>query len=137
VLQGEYELGQLYTAESNAELKAAILQGFLIGRAADKLIEIAKVEKDPALRVKAIEYLGAMRTDKAADALRSMYAGESDKTVKGQIINALWMDGACKPLVEVTRGEKDAALKTEGVRRLGMMKGCKEATDYLVELIGK
>ena len=33
--------------------------------------------------------------------------------------------------------KKTVELKTEGVSRLGQMKGCKEATDYLMELIAK
>jgi len=137
MLQAGNELGQLYSSESNTELKETILEGIFIGRGTDKLIEIAKSEKDAGLRGKAIHYLGTMRNDKAAEALASIYPGESDKAVKGQIVNALWMEGACKQLVDIERGEKDPALKTEGVRRLGMMKGCKEATDYLMELINK
>src|ERR1019366_1429939 len=82
ILQAGNELAQLYSTESNAELKDAILEGIFIGRGTDKLIEIAKAEKDPALRAKAIRYLGTMRNEKAADALTAMYPGESDKTVK-------------------------------------------------------
>jgi hypothetical protein len=39
--------------------------------------------------------------------------------------------------VEVTRNEKDRELKAQGVLWLGRMKGSKEATDYLMELINK
>jgi tetratricopeptide (TPR) repeat protein len=131
------ELAQLYSTESNADLKESIIESLWIGRDVDKLSELAKNEKDARLRGDAIQRLGMLRDPKSADALAAMYASEPDKNVKGQIVNALWMGGACKQLVEAMRAEKDPALKTDGVRRLGMMKGCKEGTDYLLELISK
>ena len=88
------------------------------------------------LRASAIHRIGMMRNEKTADALAAMYPSESDKTIKVQIIQALWMQGAAKQLVDVTRNEKDAELKKEAVHRLAMMKS-KEATDYLMELLNK
>lgn len=136
-MQAVNELGQLYGSETNNDLKESILVSIMSARGTDKLIEIAKTEKDPALRGTAIRYLSNMRGEKTADALASLYGSESDKNVKVQIIRALGSQGAGKQLVEVTRNEKDPELKTEGVRWLGRMKGSKEATDYLVEIINK
>jgi len=137
MMRASAELGQLYSSESNPDLKETIIESIWMGRDGDKLMEIAKNEKDARLRGDAIVRLGQLHETRSADGLASMYAGESDKAIKTQIVNALWQGGACKQLVETMRAEKDAALKTEGVRRLGMMKGCKEATDYLMELITK
>jgi tetratricopeptide (TPR) repeat protein len=136
-MQAANELGQLYASESNNELKDSILVSLSNSRATDKLIEIAKTEKNAELRGDAIRYLGNGRGDKSGDALASLYSGESDKTVKAQIIRTLGTSGAGKQLVDVTRGEKDPGLKKEGVEWLGRMRNSKEATDYLMELISK
>jgi hypothetical protein len=147
-MQAVNELGQLYAAESTTELKEAILVSLSNGRASDKLLEIAKAEKNAELRGEAIRLLGNMlgdtnrylgngRGDRPADAIVSLYSSESDKTVKAQIIRTLGTSGAGKQLVDVTRGEKDPELKKEGVEWLGRMRGSKEATDYLMELISK
>lgn len=135
-MQAQNELGQLYASETNADLKDAIIQSIFISRGTDKLMEIAKTEKDARLRGTAIRHLGLMRTEKTADALASMYGSESDKTIKSQIIQALFIQQAAKQLVEVTRKEKDPELKKHAVQRLGMMKS-KESTDYLMELLNK
>jgi tetratricopeptide (TPR) repeat protein len=137
VLKATNELGQLYASETNADLKDAMIQSLFVGGATDRLIEIAKTEKDARLRGTAIHRLGTTRNEKAGEALASIYTSEPDKGVKGQIIQAVWMQGNCKQLVEMMRNEKDTSLKADGVRRLGQMKGCKEATDYLMELISK
>ena len=47
--------------------------------------------------------------------------GETDKTLKAQIVVALAQGGACKQLVDTMRAEKDPALKADGVQRLGQM----------------
>ncbi len=131
------ELGQLYASETNADLKESILSSLMAARDEAKLTEIAKTEKNADLRGDAIRYLGAMHSDKSADALSSLYAGETDKNVKVQIIRTLGSQGAGKQLVEITRNEKDLELKKEGVQWLGRMRKSKEATDYLMELINK
>jgi len=78
-----------------------------------------------------------MHDDKSADALSSLYIGETEKNVKMQIIRGLGQQGAGKQLVAITRSEKDLELKKECVQWLGRMHGSKEATDYLMELINK
>jgi tetratricopeptide (TPR) repeat protein len=137
MLQATNELGQLYASETNVDLKDAMIQSLFVGKATDRLIEIAKTEKDARLRATAIHRLGTTRNEKAGEALAGIYASEPDKGVKSQILQAVWMQGNCKQLVDMIRSEKDRDLKADGVRRLGQMKGCKEASDYLMELISK
>src|SRR4029079_5750829 len=43
-------LTQLYQSESSVEIKKSILQSMFVGGDGDKLIELAKNEKDPELR---------------------------------------------------------------------------------------
>jgi TolA-binding protein len=131
------ELSQLYASETVAEVKDTILLSLMSSRDAEKLIDIAKTEKNAELRGDAIRYLGSMHDDKSADALASLYGGETDKDVKAQIVRTLGQQGAGKQLVAITRGEKDLELKKESVQWLGRMHNSKEATDYLMEIINK
>jgi TolA-binding protein len=134
-MQASNELAQLYATETANDLKDAILSALMVSRASDKLLDLAKSEKNPELRGDAIRYLGTMRNEHTADALASLYAGETDKNVKEQIIRGLGQQGAGKQLVDITRNEKDPELKRDEVQWLGRMRGSKEATDYLMELL--
>jgi len=141
-MQAVNELAQLYPTETSAELKQAIIDSIANGRGIDKLIDLARTEKDATLRAYSIRRLGFMRNsqtggEKASEALATIYKSESDKAVKSNILRALWQSGACQQLVDAARAEKDTDLKAEAVRDLGQMRGCKEASDYLMELIAK
>ena len=48
----------------------------------DRLLEVAKTEKDPKLRRSAIQALGSMNATKTGDALVSMYGSETDPALK-------------------------------------------------------
>lgn len=133
---GQTELAELYRSESAPEMKADILQGLFVGGDTQKLIEIARTEKDPKLRGTAIHLLGVSRRDTTAQALTSLYTSESDKAVKSQIIQALFLQGSAKPLIEIARKETDRDLKTQIVKYLSMMHS-KDATDFMMELLNK
>jgi len=135
-LGAQPELGQLYTNESSADVKLAILDAMYNAGYADKLLELAKSEKDPKLRTAAIHRLGNMRKSKTAEALVSLYSAETDKDVKEQILHSLYSQGSAKEVVDVARKENDPELRRQAVRMLSNMKS-KEATDYLVELLNK
>lgn len=60
-------LKQMYGAEKEVPVKRAILDAFFIQGNATSLIEIARAEKDPALRRSAVEKLSLMRSKEAAD----------------------------------------------------------------------
>jgi HEAT repeat protein len=131
------ELTQLYGAETNVEVKEAIMQGLFVGGAHDRLIELAKSETDPKLRRRAINQLGAMgRSPQAADALVAMYGTEPDQRLKRDILNALFHQQNVTRIIEIARKETDPELKRDAVQRLSNMKS-KEATDFLIELLNK
>lgn len=141
-MQAATELAQLYATESNTELKDAILLALMNARATDKVLDIAKNEKNTELRGDAIRYLANMRGagargESSADGLAGLYASETDKNVKEQIIRSLGSQGAGKQLVEIARNEKDIELKKQAITWLGRMRNSKEATDYLAELLSK
>jgi HEAT repeat protein len=128
------ELADLYASESSTEVKQQIIQGLLVGRAPDRLADLARKEKDETLRRAAIRNLGVMNQGRTGDVLRGLYANESSVEVKKEIVNALFIQRNAAALVELARNEKDAALRREIVSKLSLMRD-KAATDYLLELL--
>jgi hypothetical protein len=53
-------LEQIYRGESDRRLREAVLQGFFVQGNAKRLIEIARTEKDPELKRRAIQHLSVM-----------------------------------------------------------------------------
>jgi tetratricopeptide (TPR) repeat protein len=133
---GAADLAQLYTSDAPVEVKRAVIQGLFISGNADKLLELAKGEKDASLRHLAINQLGVMGRSKTGTALAGMYAQETDPDNKKAIINALFIQGNATGLIEIARKETDMGLKKQVVNQLSLMHS-KEATDYLMEILSK
>ena len=134
VMHASSELAQLYTSEATVEQKKTILQSMFVGGDSDKLLELAKNEKDPELRKTAIRNLGLMKKPGTSEALTAIYASDASVDVKKAVINALFLQSNAAGLVTLARGEKNVELKKEIVSKLSVMKS-KEATDYLMELL--
>jgi tetratricopeptide (TPR) repeat protein len=134
IVHASAELSDLYLGESSVDVKKRILQAMFVSGSADKLIELARTEKDPELRRSVIHNLGLIRGGNTGDALRSMYGSEAGADVRREIINALFLQQNAAALIDLARVEKDAALKKEIVTKLSLMKS-KEATDYFLELL--
>jgi HEAT repeat protein len=125
------KLMQLYQA---GIAKDTILESMFLTNDPDRMLELARNEKDHKLRAAAIHSLGMMRSQKAAEGLAAMYGTESDPEVKKKIVDALWMQQNAKLLVEIARKEPNVEMKREIVRKLTMMHS-KEATDYMMEIL--
>jgi HEAT repeat protein len=134
VMHASGELSQLYQSEPSADVKKSILQAMFVGGDADKLIELAKGEKDPELRKTAIRNLGLMKRPGTTEALTSIYASDSTGDVRKSVVNALFLQNNAAALVTLARAEKNPEMKKEIVQKLSVMKS-KEATDYLLELL--
>jgi HEAT repeat protein len=132
---GQSELWQLYQAEPSVEVKETILHSMFIGGNGDKLIEVARGEKDVRLRKAAIHSLGLMG-EHSGPALVSMYGSESDPALRGEIVNALFIQGNAKALVDLARKETNPEMKKTIVSKLSIM-GSKDATEYMLELLNK
>jgi HEAT repeat protein len=117
-----------------ADVKKRILQAMFVGGQSDKLIELAKGEKDPELRKNAIHNLGLMRSAGTAGALTAIYASDASADVRKAVVNALFLQSNAKALVDLARAEKNPELKKDIVSKLSLMKS-KDATDYLMELL--
>jgi hypothetical protein len=133
---GGADLWQLYSSESSYDVKHSIINGLMISNNSDKLLELAKAEKDPKLRREAIEKLGVMGRSKTGPALESLYAQESDPAIRKVLINAFFIQNNVPGMIAAARKETDPAVKKEIVQRLSLMHS-KEATDYMLELLNK
>jgi len=133
---GQSELQQLYQSEGSTEIRREILQGFFLGGDSQKLAEVAQMEKDLALRRTAVRNLGLMGGGLSSKALQDIYAKETDRSLKEEVLNAYFLQGNASALVAIARAEKDPGLKKKAVEKLSLM-GSKEGNDYLMELLQK
>jgi len=134
VMNARSELSQLYQTETSVDVKKQILQAMFVGGDSERLIELAKGEKDPELRKTAIRNLGLMKRTGTSEALISIYNSDSAADVKKAVVNALFIQNNAPALVTLARAEKNMDLKKEIVQKLSNMPS-KEAKDYLMELL--
>jgi len=127
-------LADAYASSHDVNVKRAVLRGFERSRDTEHLVAAARSEQNVELRSEAIRGLGLIREDQAIAGLVSLYASESQKDIKREIIHSLANDGAAKQLIECARKESDPELKRTAVQRLGQM-NTKEALDYIAELL--
>ena len=62
-------LRSLYSAETNAQVKEEIINALFVQRNATALVEMARAEKDPAMKREIVSRLTNMRTKEATDYL--------------------------------------------------------------------
>jgi len=136
LVHGVSELEQLYQAETSTDLRREILQAFFLAGDSGKLVQAAQSEKDPELRRAAIRDLGLIHADESSNALKTIYARETDRSLKEEVLQAFFLQGNAAALVAIARSEKDPELKRTAVSKLSLMHS-KEATDYLMELLQK
>src|SRR6266849_1626743 len=136
LVHGTSELEQLYQTETSSDVRREILQAFFLAGDAQKLVQAAQSEKDPEGRRAAIRNLGLIHSDDSAKALQTIYSKESDRGLRGEVLNAYFLQGNAAAIVAIARSEKDPELKKTAVSKLSLMHS-KEATDYLMELLQK
>jgi hypothetical protein len=132
--QSRDELADLYAKVADPGAKREILNALFVGHAADKIAAIARSEKDPDLRIKAIEILGV--SSGATGDLAAIYASDSDKRVRKAVLNAFFLKKDAAAIIDIARKETDMELKKDAVNKLSIMKS-KEATDFMMELLNK
>lgn len=139
---GQPELWQIYQSETTVEGKTAILNAMAHNGNLEKLTEVARTDKEPKVRQKAIEVISEQDAGNPSDTLAALYSSEQDEHVKSTIIdhlaNGRARNGGCKPLVDVAKSEKDIHMKLRIIERLSnMARSCPAASDYLMELLNK
>jgi len=115
-------LASIYQKSSDAQVKRAILQSYLITGDPAKLLEVARQESNPELAKTAVHTLGAMG---AATDLLAMYRASNNAQTKEDIISALIPCGqkGVGPLSEIAKSEQDAQLRRRAIRNLGIAGG--------------
>jgi HEAT repeat protein len=131
---GQDELWQLYQSEGSVENKEEILKAMFVGGSSAHLVEVARSEKDPRLRLAAIRSLGMMGDHGSGDVLVSIYHSGQDRTVREAILNALFIQQNGKALVDLARNEQDPQMKKEIINKLALVHS-KETTDYMLEIL--
>jgi HEAT repeat protein len=135
VMGASDEVWQMY-AGGDRETKRAVLQALFVGGNAGRLVELSRTEKDPDLRRDAIQHLGLVGSGEASAALEQLYASETDRRVRGAVLQAFFVQGNAKRLIEIARTEKDPELKRKAVQHLSVM-GHPDATKFLLEILDK
>jgi hypothetical protein len=128
------ELEELYRSESQVEVKRRILQSLSMTGKTDALINLAKSETDPELRRIAIRNLGMSRSAGSTEALSAIYASAGSDDTRRAVVEAFFLQGNAKALVDLARSEKSAEMRKAIVQRLSVMRS-PEATAYLMELL--
>jgi hypothetical protein len=136
LVHGTSELEQLYQAETSTDVRREILQAFFLAGDSAKLLQAAQSEKDRELRRAAIRNLGLVHSNDSGKALQAIYAKETDREVREEVLNAFFLQNNAAALVAIARAEKDPELKKTAVQKLSLMHS-KEGTDYLMELLQK
>jgi len=109
-------LAEIYSSSNDPNVKRAILIAYESARDKDRLLQVAKAEKDADLRMAAIRELSSMQT--ARDEVWSLYNGETNPDIKQQILSSMPSNGNTDKFLEVARTEKDAKLRRFAIMNL-------------------
>jgi HEAT repeat protein len=130
------ELAQLYAMDISVEIREELLQAFFLAGDATRLATVAQSDKNPEIRRTAIRDLGLVNSPEGNKALLAIYAKETGRGLREDVLNALFIEGNAADLVTIARGEKDIELKKAAVQKLSLMDS-KEATNCMMELLQK
>jgi hypothetical protein len=111
-------LADVYASTSDASVKRAILRSYMIGGDREHLFAAAKSEKDEGLRTEAIRQLGLVH---GIGELEQLYQAEGSSEVRRAILQAFFLAGDAKRLVDAAQGEKDPDLRRTAIRNLGLI----------------
>lgn len=128
-------LADIYASSTDVGVKRKILESFMVAGDRARILTAAKSESNPELRRQAIQLLGVMGNQNAPDIL-ALYASAHDKSDRKAAIEALFVQGNDKALIDLARKETDPELKRAIVQQLSVM-GTKDATDYMMEILNK
>src|ERR1044072_2282 len=100
------------------------------------LLEIARSNPDPKLRLTAIRRLGDQKSDQVTDELIKIYDADQTKEVRGQILRAL-VEGntprGTAKVMEIARSSNDIAARQYAIRFIGEMNDA-ASLDALIQI---
>ena len=117
----------IYRSNTDAAIKRAVTDAFLIGNRADLMAQLIESESDADRRREAIQSLGAM--GQAAE-LGKLYARLTDPADRRAVIDGFGIAGAGEELQGLAQRETDPAVRAHAIRALGIVGG-PEATAAL------
>jgi tetratricopeptide (TPR) repeat protein len=130
VMGAKQELGEVYAATNDVEVKQAVLHGLMVAGAKEQLLAAAKGEKSTELRQQAIHWLGTMG---AEPELWQLYQTEQSLEVKQALAHALFVGGKTDRLLEIARTAKEPELREQAIHWLGAS-GSHQAGDALAAM---
>jgi HEAT repeat protein len=134
------DLLQLYTAETNVQIKQGLLRAFSDNadpRARAKLLEIARGNEPIELRGYAIRRLGEKDDEQTVNQLVAMYDSEQNAQVRTALMRAFGdskQKSAVRKLMTIARNDPSVELRKAAVRYLGESKD-PEALKFLEDLL--
>jgi hypothetical protein len=115
-------LDEAYRATTDVAVKRAVIRSFAAAGDRQRLLGLAKSEKEPGLRGEAARLLGALN---ATAELDELYQTETSAEVKNQIIRGIMASGNVGSLTKLATSEKDPTLRRTAIRNLGAMGSAK------------
>ncbi len=113
---GSQVLSEIYASSSDPSIKRAILNAFESSRDKDHLLQIARNEKSPDLRLEAVRRLASMND--AATEVWQLYQAETSPDIRMQILEALPNNGNIDKFLEVAKTDKDPRLRRVAIQQL-------------------
>jgi hypothetical protein len=123
-------LAEIYQASNDTEVKRAALNALVGAKDKDRLLSVAKSEKNSDLRGIAYGYLG--RVDGNPE-LWQLYQTETTIEGKEQILHYMYNNGNAEKLMEALRTEKDPKLRSRIAQVLGSYR-TQQVSDALIAL---
>lgn len=106
--------------EGTPEVKAKVLEAWMIADQTKPVFDVARTESDPRLREKAIELLGVMD---ATQELTALYEQEKDTRVRRKLLEAYAVAGDIAALERAYRSESDPELRGKALEGIGVFGG--------------
>jgi len=135
VMGAHDELHQMYQAAPTVEDKRAIIEALSVSDDVPFLAQIAKSDSDISIRKAAIRGLG-ISGGKARQLLLEIYNADQNVEVRRAAIEGLFINDACPELVALARKETDPQMKRALIEKLSLV-DCREARDYMIEILNK
>jgi len=127
---GAQVLWEIYAASNDVNVRRAILNSFANSRDKDHLLQVAKSDKSPELRLLAIQHLGSVN---GQPELWQIYQTETSPELKIQILQSMYQNGNTEKLIAVVKTEKDANVRRTALQVLGSHKAA-NISDALVSI---
>jgi len=134
------ELLQLYTSETNPQIKQSLLRVFGENndpRAQAKLMEIARGNDPVELRMYAIRQLGEKDDEQTVNQLVAMYDSEQNQQLRSALMRGFGdsnQKSALRKLMTIARSDPSVEMRKLAVRYLGQSKD-PEALKFLEDLL--